>query len=85
MKFKAPDKPKEVWSSEMIEEKIKLVEIDISELDRALNKTQSELAKIFQKRFALQKRISDKFRYKGQLIEQLKTAFESANNEWKEV
>ena len=81
-KFKAPENPKEVWTTEMITEKIGMVENDIKDLCRNLNKTQTDLNKIFTKRFEIQQRIGNKNRYKKQLLEQLK---EKQNSEWEEV
>lgn len=71
-KFQAPEHPKTTLTKEELIERISSVEEDIKELGRAINKNQSEMNVLYQKRFSIQAKISNKCIYKAQLLKQLK-------------
>jgi hypothetical protein len=71
-KFIKPESPKVKWTAERVQEQIDLIDFDIKEMQREINKLQSRVGEIFEKRRVLGNKISDKVRYKGQLCNQLR-------------
>lgn len=70
MKFKKVI-PKEKWPDEKTIQRIEVVDIDIANFNRQMNKIDSQINELKEKKKSIMAKVSDKNKYRKQLVGQL--------------